>query len=151
MILGQFLASGKYLTDVPLGPELSLWSNYGLIINYKLYLMVSFLCFLRIGTYILEIGMYQLQVGIDLLTKQKSVISWLFVCVCVCVCVCVFVCVSVSICVCMCVRRCVCGVCVCSCVCLCLCVFVFCSTIKASPDYNKTINVMPEIRPAVLF
>ena len=62
MILGQYLASGKLLTDLPLGPELSLISNYGLIINYKLYLMVSFLSFLRIRSGSLEIPMYQTQV-----------------------------------------------------------------------------------------
>ena len=36
------------------------------------------------------------------------------------------------------------------CVCVCVCVCVFPSTVKASPDCNKTINVMPEIRPAML-
>ena len=58
--LGQYLVSTKILTDVPLGPELRLISNYGLFINHKLYLMVSVLRFLRIKTYILEIVMYQM-------------------------------------------------------------------------------------------
>ena len=120
MILGQYLASGKLLTDLPLGPELSLISNYGLIINYKLYLMVSFLSFLRIRTGSLEIPMYQTQVWIDLLTKKKSDLSWLCVCLCVCVCVCLCVYLSVSVCACVFV-----GVCVCVCVCVFLCVFVF--------------------------
>ena len=35
-------------------------------------------------------------------------------------------------------------------VCVCLCVCVFPSTVEASPDWNKTINAMPEIRPAML-
>ena len=35
-------------------------------------------------------------------------------------------------------------------VCVCVCVCVFPSTVKASPDWNKTINVMPEIRSAML-
>ena len=38
--------------------------------------------------------------------------------------------------------------CVRACVCVCVCVFP--STVKASPKLNKTINVMPEIRPAML-
>ena len=41
------------------------------------------------------------------------------------VCVCVYVCVRV-------------------CVCVCVCVCLFFSTVKASPDWSKTINVMPE-------
>ena len=32
---------------------------------------------------------------------------------------------------------------------VCVCVHVFPSTIKASLDWNKTINVIPEIRPAI--
>ena len=42
-------------------------------------------------------------------------------------------------------------VCVCVCVCVCACAraCVFPSTLKASPDWNKT-NVMPEIRPTIL-
>ena len=35
-----------------------------------------------------------------------------------------------------------------TCVCVCVCVW-FPSTVEASPDWNKTINVMPEIRPAI--
>ena len=34
--------------------------------------------------------------------------------------------------------------------CVCVCVCVFSSTVKASPDWNKTINVMPEIKSAML-
>ena len=41
-------------------------------------------------------------------------------------------------------------VCVCVCVCVCVSVCVFPSTINASPDWNKTISVVPEIRPAML-
>ena len=37
---------------------------------------------------------------------------------------------------------------VCVCVCVCVCLFPF--TVEASPDWNKTINVMPEIKPAML-
>ena len=33
---------------------------------------------------------------------------------------------------------------------VCVCVYLFPSTVEASPDWNKTINVMPEIRPAML-
>ena len=33
---------------------------------------------------------------------------------------------------------------------VCMYICVFPSTVKASPDWNKTINVMPEIRPAML-
>ena len=33
---------------------------------------------------------------------------------------------------------------------VCVCVCLFPSTVAASPDRNKTINVMPEIRPAML-
>ena len=42
--------------------------------------------------------------------------------------------------------------CVFVCVCVCVCVFMclFPSTVEASPDWNKTINVMPEIKPAML-
>ena len=39
---------------------------------------------------------------------------------------------------------------VCVCVCVCVCVDLFPSTVEASPDSNKTMNVMPEIRPAML-
>ena len=39
--------------------------------------------------------------------------------------------------------------CVCVYVCVCVCVHVFPSTIKASLDWNKTINVIPEFRPAI--
>ena len=44
------------------------------------------------------------------------------------------------------------GMCVSVCVCMYVCVYVslFPSTVKASPDWNKTIYVMPEIRPAML-
>ena len=34
--------------------------------------------------------------------------------------------------------------------CVCVCVCLFPSTVEASPDWNKAINVMPEIRPAML-
>ena len=36
------------------------------------------------------------------------------------------------------------------CVCECVCGCVFPSTVKASPDWSKKINVMPEIRLAML-
>ena len=65
------------------------------------------------------------------------------------VCVYVCVCVRVCVCVCVCVRVCVwvggwVGACVRVCVCL------FPSTVEASPNWHKTINVMPDIWPAML-
>ena len=36
------------------------------------------------------------------------------------------------------------------CVYVCVCVCLFPSTVEAFPDWNKTINVMPGIRPALL-
>ena len=57
--------------------------------------------------------------------------------------------VCLYVCACMCVGACV-RVCVCVCVRVCVCVCVFPSTVKASPDWNKKINVIPEIRPAKL-
>ena len=57
-----------------------------------------------------------------------------------CVCVCVFVCVDVFVCVC--------GF---ECLCVCLCVYVFISFHRKGFSWpNKIINVMPEIRPAML-
>ena len=34
--------------------------------------------------------------------------------------------------------------------CVCVCVCLFSSTVEASHDWNKTINVIPEIRPVML-
>ena len=49
----------------------------------------------------------------------------------------------------MCMYVCMC-VCVRACVRACVRVCLFPSTVKASPDWNKTIDVMPEIRPTML-
>ena len=56
----------------------------------------------------------------------------------------------ISVFVCVCVRVCVC-VCICVSVCLCVYVYVFISCYRRGFSWlNKTINAMPEIRPAML-
>ena len=86
------------------------------------------------------IEVYNFKFSVSLTKESKySKILWNenCVCVCVCVCGCVCVCVCVSVCV---------SVFVCVCVCVCLYLF----TVKASPDWKKTINVMPEFRSAIV-
>ena len=57
---------------------------------------------------------------------------------------------AISVFVCVCVRVCVC-VCICVSVCLCVYVYVFISCYRRGFSWlNKTINAMPEIRPAML-